>query len=122
VVAIYCAVCVMEIYVIEVGKEMSEEILALFMGKVHSIEDGVAHISLFDEEDRESCADCDAAILAQKNIFEGNRFTYTVIQKDDNIITEFSLIPRRQLTDKEWAKIHEESLRIFGDYDPNDDY
>ena len=70
--------------------------LASFIGRVESLHEGSASVSLLDQKNKERFeADCDAEVLKQNGISEGDEFTCEVIREGPATTVEFKrLLPK----------------------------
>jgi hypothetical protein len=107
----------------EAREEKAEDgsLLHQFRGKVHRVEDGIAHVSLVDEQGVEQVATCDAAELASYGITAATDFQCVFTRQGNGTTVRFEPLPRRNLTAANWQVIHDDTVRALGDYDPAND-
>ena len=73
--------------------------LASFVGRVESLHEDSASVSLLDQKTRERFeADCDAEVLRQNGISEGDEFTCEVIREGPATTVEFKRLPPKPVT------------------------
>lgn len=103
---------------------MSAEILEEFDGVLDRIIEDVAHVTLTSKLDGQVFwAEFTAQEMAEAGIREHRRFRCTIIRGANGPEAKLEMIPDKELTDADEARIRDEVNRLLGDDEgEQDDY
>jgi hypothetical protein len=101
-------------------EEISIKVLESFEGHVEKMEKGVAHVLLIDSQGRMASGEMDAADLLNRGIHDLDYFCMEISEHGDKIITTLSLVPEKELTKEDYARIQKQMDGVFGDCELGD--
>ena len=101
-------------------RDLSARLLESFRGRVNSIENGTAYVTLIDREGKESSAECPSDRLWSQGIAEGADFVCAIWHQKDKTVVSYFPLPTRQLLNTERTITQKEIEELLSDADDED--